>query len=1597
MLDPVSLDTTQPDLEPPLASLDVGASAVAPLEGVAAAQRAFKAKFGLPGLNKSYDEILKDLEDGRERPLREYASSMVNFQNEGIKQEAISQLINKHNIPAQQALDYVNNAMKGKTETDPYSVFEEYYSKEFLDNLQKTGDINDTSWWKNTPAAIKQQLFEQSSEVETKRQLLMTRIEDGEALIKQQSNLGYIADIGKGLIPGYSNIKQGIYTNFLGEGLEQEANKRFGQPLPEFKAWLDSLDKLRDDNPGLYVSHLKAMLGQSTGERVLNNVITAIDASMIKPGAIVAGGKGISNLIRDANYVRSAYKSAIKSAEEPITKAAIEEAAGNVPEATVQAVTAKVVANAKGAVNPIQDAAEALQNVFKVSAEKVTAEPGTFRQEFINRITERYQELQDKLLTVLQTSARVERLPAILKVEEAVRAVVKNLGEEYPGLKNTLMNMSRPVREPISNTYTVDAYIGNGKGLFTNIKDAQTFANTHGLKGAIVSEETQKGTGYYIKISKPLRETDSVVRDFLLATNEAKTPESVLNAWGGWLGKYRTPEETLALEQRLNRKIATFAPSNLFKIAKETSEEIKALRGWNLPGTKTREKWLGWQRVMSEAKEDARVNGKLFDSPLEVTNLYKRVLQRLPDEQEVAASFALKRQEETLDVLRNIQAYRNKARIGAETFDIRVPDLAAGTDKTHPFRKFTVDGVAQKEWPKTEDTVLAFGNDVGKERLFLSSKRDKLIEKLMDDVKEGRRKLIRVINPEDRPFASLDNVRDSRVRYVISDRVDTKPLSWNQFQNRLHEYDYDHYVKQAQVKLDNYSKFHWYEGDSTIAAFNIRAIGRDFAEKLENVRLHLKGDNVGAAKAYLEEKGFPKAFDEVHNWFKPTLDENDRWIAPRLNLDEPIQVVPRNRLIGDLDNNLRNRYGESFKDGTREGYGRLYDPKPDPYEVFTAKNSGSKANPLYNIEPVKYLDPVTSINRALTKAINSTWMDDYKIFSVEHWIQEAKGLLNATDAEIREAPFYWFFNGQFKHTDTVKVNNLEVARFQIKQFLGVENKTTTFLHDLSQRVADSIYERFGESKLAIAPTWLLPSLRDPFSFMRSVTFHAKLGLFAIPQLMVQAQTYSVILGVAGYEYAAPGAKAALFHMLTGYNSSPEIMSHLDKLMTKQLLPGTAKWKPGEFIEANKLLTQTGFGNVAGEHILRDNPWKHDVISSKGSEFLDWGSFFFREGERNVRMGAFYTAYREFRGANPLINVGDAELKSILNRADTLSVNMSRASASALHEGVFSIPTQFLSYQLRLGELFLGKRLTETERARLFGVFGALYGVPGAFGLTGIPLGDYINKWSKEDGYVVGNNWLNTTVSEGIPSMLLGLTTGNFYNVQERYGAQGFQPFRDAMRSDKTAWDLLGGAAFSTFSGAISRTDGFWAAMMSMVRGDGKFSLKLDDFIDPFKEISSVNNTWRLLAAINTGKWLSKKEAYLTDASMGNAIFSYISGLQPQTASDINTMTWTRQTEKDIMKHAEEQYIREYHRGLQAMDNNNPSQAADFFKRGMVYLVQSGYPEEDIMKLRARAVKDYEAIAGNVTWDYFTKNVLETRKPAAQQALPQALQQQNRNK
>lgn len=529
--------------------------------------------------------------------------------------------------------------------------------------------------------------------------------------------------------------------------------------------------------------------------------------------------------------------------------------------------------------------------------------------------------------------------------------------------------------------------------------------------------------------------------------------------------------------------------------------------------------------------------------------------------------------------------------------------------------------------------------------------------------------------------------------------------------------------------------------------------------------------------------------------------------------------------------------------------------------------------------------------------------------------------------------------------------------------------------------------------MTIVPLWMLQHVHDPVTFMRSMTFHAKLGLWAIPQLLVQSQTFATILAVSPFHGSA-GTYATMLHQWARINASPEILRSLDNMATKISIFGQSRWKPGEFIEARELLNRTGFEKVAGEYANLNTALKTDFIGNDAKSLLNAGTVFFREGEKSTRLGAWYTAYREFREANPTGPISKTDIGKILQRADLLTVNMSRASNSMLHQGVFSLPTQFLTYQFRMAELFMGSRLggTTTERmlarGRLALFYAALYGAPSAIGLTGLPLANSIREEAIKRGYQVGDNFLSTLIDQGIPHMMAAWITGNGdwkkgnnYNIGDRFGSPGFTILNDALKSDHAWWQLVGGASGTTLLNTLTAGNNFFHVIGSMLapkNEDKAFPLKLDDFVDIFKEVSSVNQAWKLIAAVNTGKWMSKNEGYIGDVTKANAAFMALTGLSPQQQDDAFLKSEIKKEEVAFQKETLKEFVKEYRRGIQAAREGNPQQAQDYYKRAFTRLEIAGFPMDKKATAISIATKDYESQIQSQDYDFAFKNVPKTR-------------------
>lgn len=1155
----------------------------------------------------------------------------------------------------------------------------------------------------------------------------------------------------------------------------------------------------------------------------------------------------------------------------------------------------------------------------------------------------------------------------------------------------------------------------------------------------------QNGLGYTFTVVRPYKETDDIVRQFLINSKQSRSSAS-LEGWQSWknaaLGWIRGADDTLAYNESLQRKIATYTQNEMRRWAAAEAKDIEDLSNparWYKPWTwpykfTSKEQFEQFNSTLKFAKTvpDPKTGelGYFFKTPGEIQDHYQRFFGRVANLHEIKAYFSHVKLLEANRVLSEIAEYRNRARLGTEQHNIAILDKEGNRIQSGFF-----DGIWQREFPQGGGHILVMGGHKGDERLYNLGANDipgKEIKRLKELVDTGKVKVLRVYDPDSHPLSAFSDVAgDNRIRYILSSDVETKPLGINHVNRRgggHYDIDADFYVKQADIyhefagdvatdKRNLFKKI--YTGDKTLMPMANGVMGKDVVAKMNRMNKLMKENQIEEAKALSRSLGVD--WDTMSSWYDKDRIVNGKKVSrPYIDWDEPFYLVPRNKKIYDIDKSLENRIGKDlFQDGTRSGsdakqFQVAYNQARDSEIQHTLTDIGTQGNPIYKMVQADYIDPIPSLNRALNRAINSTFMDDYKIHAVEHWLAEAIPHMKASESEVRSAPFYYFHTanaGEFKSaTDRAVVSNLLSNKFKIDSFMGRPNVAETYIHGMTQTLVDGFYTKFGPEEgrniltkaVTIVPLWALGKWQDPISGIRSFAFNAKLGLFALPQFLVQSQTFANIWALGG-RHSAAGTFGTMLHTWSRINKSEKFMKAYDDYYSKLNMFGS-KAKPGEFMEANRVLERTGFEHVGGEYQLADDQMQHRFIKNEFNNFLDAGQVFFREGEKAARLGAWYTAFREFRHANPTKILTNDDVASILARADLFTVNMSRASASALNSSIFSLPMQFLSYQVRMAELFLGKRLGGTTkervlaRARLLSTYGTLYGLPGALGVTGYPFADSLREAAINKGYVPGDNQFYDAVMNGAISWQLAMISGEFdykkgtqYDVQGRWGTQGMTFFRESLRSDETIWSLLGGAGIDTITTTMGKiADPFWQFARQLVTDDEEgntFKLTSSHLHNILTEASSYDAASRFIYAVNTGRWLNKSENYIENVTARDALFRTVTGIKSQDQSDIMSIKNIADAEKNAQRRAEREIIKDYRRGLDAVRDQDYETATTYFTNARARIVAAGISIEQRSKIFAKASRDYEAQTVRSQWNWATKNVpygqAQTRQDAVQ--------------
>lgn len=1231
-----------------------------------------------------------------------------------------------------------------------------------------------------------------------------------------------------------------------------------------------------------------------------------------------------------------------------------------------------------------------------------------------------------------------------------VNSAPKTLSPDQIAKKTQIAERIKSIKDELGTAPDMEADTTGLNRYYALQDELRTLEGEH---GAI----DQQGLGYFIRVTKPINEADDTVRKFIF--NEQRAEARTPNTWTQrlpFINYFRSAEDTFSAEHRAMRKSAIYSQHKLLEIAHQEAAYIQDLARGKFFRKTEFNRFNELLKYAQDAKDENGLPGKFFDTPAQLQDHYLRTYGEGISWKQQQAYFAVKRWSEYDLMLRELGLYRGKSRLGAETHTLVTKDAQGNTVRSVKF-----DGIQRQKFPggkgevsgmPSTGNVLFLGDDLqgtklkSLNRFSVKAKQD--LDKL---VKEGKLKIVQLWDSEATPLKDMGfEDAGKTVDYVIAPghQIQTEPLTWQQlpFRGGGHfAYDYTHYVKQAIVHretVDGVTSLR-YRGDRTVVPFNGKTMGKDFADKMNAVRELIKANKMDAAQA-IAVKHLPFEWNELKSKFMPTRDANGVTHPPVFDPHEPFQVVPRNTTIADMSKDLYDRIKNdskgNFIDDTKHSLARNFQieftGERDAENLSTVSMSGSRANPVFNWRPAEKISPLEIMNRSMGSIIRSTFFDDYKTYAVESWLREAQKYMKARPSEIASSPFYFFktaskdsFLSGIAKDDPGKIQNLLSNKFKIEQLVGTPSTLDTFLHSLAQSTYDAAYSRFGATADKLVPMWLVHKLRDPFAFMRTMTYHAFLGFGYLPQMFIQMASFVPMFAMAP-RYAITGSFGTLLHAYSSLNKNIEILDHLDSLAVKlgSITPGFPKWKPGEWKEAMQALDRSGFGHVGGEYGPLSQLHYAKPLTSGTQDALTLGTLPFRAGEKATRTGAWYMAFKEFRDANPVGKITRGDLEKILDRADYYYGNMSSASHSALNSGILSLPTQFYNYAARQAEIFwsgtgrTGETVTERNllRARLLAVNSAVFGVPMGFGAAGLPIADWMRREmldSADDRYnqrsalnpmrylaygarsitgttapyntatanITGStkDWIEHFFMEGYPQTQVAMITGKNYNFGPRYGLQGLTQYRDALLGDAPFWQIVTGASGSFFGNTLGPDkDGMIQAMRAIVQGNtDKFPVKVDDLIDMFKEIQTVNKGWGLYVALNTGKWINKNSAYLTDVNKLNALFMTVTGLQPSAQADNYNISQNLKAQQAMVKYGLQRFQQEMDRGLIASGNSDYEQATQYYTRAMAWGQLFNIPNDELSKALARSFKGRESLIDRIAWERYVDKAPDAQKEA----------------
>lgn len=1318
---------------------------------------------------------------------------------------------------------------------------------------------------------------------------------------------GVIMDYVETVTPGLSwyNMQNAIKgapkgSFLLGNNLEEQIAHFYSLPmeegLPLLKATVEEMAK---GNAVDAIQYLDMFIAGTRSDQFLANTMSVLDILTPVPlTAFTHPIKAAKSATSKSVAMASAIKDVVKAATQPNATAADILSASGATELAAKQHLAKTLATLQN-----EAAVSGSQVTWKDLIGKVTlgANPSAWLDggqlakdaNFITKVENVLAKAGAKLLDAAFTDPiQIQRLvpgtPAWdVAVEEAIAKV--KISSTHVG-DNILYHM--PAEEDrIANTYAVKMYIGWYGGLsFKTPEQATMFAKRfYNFENFNV---VPNANGHVIEITRFLDETTPGVNRAMMQTG-GPTPSTMSSHLIGFL---KTPDELVDKGTDTSRKVATYGSSALLTLTRDMANEIRA--SLSKGQLKDLTEFLSRQRDYRDPTTGDR--GTFSSTISRFEQDYNTVFNRLPSEAE-ALAYARMLQLNDLDyIVRSTSNFRNKVSAGLENIKLyhqdyldKLPPIEGKVLTSDPFERgqgFTFlvwDGrIGHREFKRKLSWRI--GKKDGKpDSEFVP------IQVTRDGYKAFRESLPEGLTI---PRTPVD------VIYVKKFKTENIPINQVPYKPGGHVRIKDGFViSQPEFKQNTFQGLDvsTYIGDINLAHFTKETDAQALTSAFERGRQLLREEmskpspNYTALSKHLANE-LPGLHD-VDSFIKLFRGRNSKF-----DIDSPFLLRPVGKTTEQTTN--LSTFVPRYKKG-KEDLFRLESSWQDPAYLKERSASGletiawdgSSHSPVLKYQPAELVDPLETLSDAVHSVMRGRYMDDVRVQSARRFITEFAHVLDHTTEDMLSNPFKFLMDPTFKQgADSVQVSSAKNLRRVTLDFLGMRSPLEKELSYVQRKMHDAIYSTVGKDGLAkvekgkeLLDTLSAGATKDPVKFLRGFAFHTKMGFFNVRQLVMQAMGAAHSMSIAG--------ATKTFDALPMYTVMRAMLVNDNAPIVKKLTEIGAKmgWSKDQILESFQGLKRSGFANIGGEHAFVDDLTTPSVMQTSMGKALDDMTFFFKEGERFNRILAWNIAYREWRTANPKSLMDDQVLADILRRSDILTNNMSRASNASWQTGIPGVPTQFMSYQARITELFMGKRLTPDEKIRLLTTNAILFGLPTATAIgTGAGLLYPIQEVWRGELVKRGVNYDEGVITRFLGEGMVGfanqiLAGGERQNFVESMAPHGLSVVKNLFDPNKGVADVLMGVGGTSFWQFVKSTEPLAASIMNVFSADGGHKLAAEDFTDVLSNISTVNNALKGLYAYSAQMYVNKQGGKLSagEVSAYQALLTGFVGLTPQTISD----------------------------------------------------------------------------------------------------------------